>query len=100
MFLGIIFIIFQTLFVFNEAILKPLVQSENDYTHKTIINEKNPSQYVLFWKLIGNDEIQFEIHCKTNGWVGMGISSISGMEGADLVMGWIKDGVAVLKVKY
>ncbi len=74
-----------------------LVPSE-DYTHKLIVDEENPNQFVLFWKMINDDEIQFEAHCKSNGWVGIGISSNGGMEGADFAIGWVKDGVAVIKV--
>ena len=86
-------------FLLNDGSLNPLFPSENDYTHKLIVDEDNPSQYVLFWKMINDDEIQFEAHCRTNGWLGLGISSNSGMEGADLAIGWVKDGVAVLKVR-
>lgn len=61
--------------------LKPLVPSEADYTNSIIVDEYQPEQYQLFWKLLGKDEIQFEFHCKTNGWVGLGISSNGGMAG-------------------
>ena len=77
-------------FLLNDGSLNPLFPSENDYTHKLIVDEDNPSQYVLFWKMINDDEIQFEAHCRTNGWLGLGISSNSGMEGADLASGWVK----------
>ncbi len=69
-----------------------------DYTHKLIVDDENPNQFVLFWKMINDDEIQFEAHCKSIGWVGIGISSNGGMEGADFAIGWVKDGVAVIKV--
>ena len=55
----------------------------------------------MFWKLLDTDEIQFEIHVKTIGWVGFGISKNrhNAMEGADIVMGWVNNDVAILKVK-
>ena len=35
---------------------------------------------------------------KTNGWVGMGVSPNGGMIGADMFVGWVKDGVATITV--
>ena len=62
--------------------LEPLVPSE-DYTHSLDVDEDRPSQYLVLWKLVNKDEIQFEIHVKTNGWIGMGISPNGGMAGND-----------------
>lgn len=64
----------------SEPVLSPLVPSE-DYTHVEVVNEDDPSQYQIFWKLINEDEIQFELHCKTTGWVGFGLSPNGGMAG-------------------
>ena len=61
--------------------LNPLVPSEDDYTHSLTVDEENPNQYQIMWKLINNDEIQFELHCKTTGWVGIGFSSTGSMKG-------------------
>jgi hypothetical protein len=61
--------------------LKPLVPSEDGYTGSIIVDEYNPEQYQMFWKLLSKTEIQFELHCKTNGWVGWGISNNGGMTG-------------------
>ncbi len=61
--------------------LKPLVPSEDGYSSSIIVDEDNPEQYQIFWKLLGKSEIQFELHCKTNGWVGWGISNNGGMTG-------------------
>jgi hypothetical protein len=77
----ILIALFNT-FVLNEAAFKPLVASE-DYTHQLIVDDEAPEQYQLFWKMVNDDEIQFEIHCKTTGWVGMGISPNGGMGGTD-----------------
>ncbi len=90
--------IFLNNFLQNEATLQALVPSE-DYTHALEIDEDNPQQYLLLWKMINSSEIQFEVHCKTKGWLGFGISSTGGMGGADIVIGWVKNGEAVLKVK-
>ena len=60
--------------------LQPLVPSE-DYTHSLVVDEDEPEKYQVLWKLTNNDEIQFEVHAKTLGWVGMGISPNGGMPG-------------------
>ena len=96
----VLFVLFTTLgsfFVLSDAKLDALVPSEN-YTHKIVVDEDQPLQYVMLWKLLDGNEIQFEVHCKTTGWVGLGLSSNGGMEGADLTIGWVKNGTAVLKV--
>ena len=65
------------------------------------MNDDDPTQYVIFWKLINdNDEIQFEVHCRTTGWVGLGFSPNGGMAGSDVVIGWVKDGQAYLRVLF
>ena len=65
--------------MFKKNELKPLVPSEV-YKHTTVLDEDNKDQYVLFWNY-DDDEIQFEIHCNTTGWVGLGISPNGGMKG-------------------
>jgi hypothetical protein len=78
--------------------LKP---SEN-YTHSRIVDDDEPSLYQIYWKLVENDEsIQFEVHCKTLGWVGFGISPNGGMPGSDIALGWVDiKGKAHLRVIY
>jgi hypothetical protein len=71
-----------------SSALTPLKPSEN-YTHFLDADQQNPSQYVLYWKLIGTDEIQFEAHCKTTGWVGIGLSPNGGMKNSDIAIGWV-----------
>ena len=63
----------------NEQ-LQPLVPSEA-YTNSLFVDENVPEQYQIFWKLINEEEIQFEVHAKTIGWVGMGLSPDGGMTG-------------------
>ena len=60
--------------------LQTLVPSET-YTHSLIVDVDEPEQYQIFWKLINEEEIQFEVHAKTIGWVGMGLSPDGGMTG-------------------
>jgi hypothetical protein len=82
------------------AALEPLKPSEN-YTNVAYIDDQNQNQYVLYWKLIGSDEIQFEAHCKTTGWVGIGLSPNGGMKGSDIAIGWVDSNKkGYLKVSY
>jgi hypothetical protein len=75
----------------------PMTPTES-YTHFADADQSNPGQYGLFWKLIGTDEIQFEVHCKSTGWVGLGLSSNGGMAGSDIAIGWVANNKAHLKV--
>ena len=43
--------------------IQPLVPTE-DYPNTIVVDENNPNQYLLLWKLINQDEIQFEAHVK------------------------------------
>ncbi len=54
----------------------------------------------LYWNVsTANKEILFTVEAKTTGWIGFGISSGQGkMKGADIVIGWVKDGKPYFKV--
>ena len=54
----------------------------------------------LYWNVsTENKEIYFTVVAQTTGWVGFGISSGQGrMAGADIVIGWVKDGKPYFKV--
>ncbi|CAH3115490.1 unnamed protein product [Porites lobata] len=53
----------------------------------------------LYWNIsTTREEIFFTVEANTTGWVGFGISSGQGkMEGADIVIGWVKDGQTFFK---
>ena len=55
----------------------------------------------LYWNVsTTNKEIYFTVEAQTTGWIGFGISSGQGkMKGADIVIGWVKDGKPYFKVK-
>jgi hypothetical protein len=46
--------------------------------------------YRLYWNFTSIDFIG-EIHCKTNGWVGFGLSPNGGMDKSDVIVGWINN---------
>jgi len=56
----------------------------------------------LYWNIsIANKEIYFTVEAQTAGWVGFGISSGQGrMAGADIVIGWVKDGKPYFKDRH
>ncbi|UJR17775.1 hypothetical protein I4U23_004673 [Adineta vaga] len=57
------------------------------YKH-TVELHKNIAQ--LWWTV--NDveqDITFELHVKTTGWIALGISPAGGMKGADIAIGWV-----------
>ena len=68
--------------------LTPLKPSES-YTHEISVDEDDDGLYQIFWKVVSN-EIYFEVHCRTTGWVGFGLSPSKGsMKGADIAIGWV-----------
>ena len=52
---------------------------------------------MLYWKY-DNESITLEIHGQTLGYVGFGLSQSGGMEGADIAIGWVKNGEVMIKV--
>lgn len=65
--------------------------SEN-FDRDVILDSKSLNgQYRLFWKIVG-DEIIFEAHVATLGWLGLGFSPTGGMTGSDIVVGGVKNG--------
>ena len=73
----------------SSKALSPLKPSE-PYTHTASIDEDDLDLYRLYWKPT-NETIQFEIHCRTTGWVGLGFSQNGDMAGSDIVIGWVDD---------
>ena len=53
--------------------------------------------YHMFWKS-DSSTITIEVHVAVKGWVGFGISPNGGMTNADIVIGYVKDGVAYFSV--
>ena len=64
-----------------------IVTTEN-YTHDSILDKDQ--NYVLFWKY-NTTHVTFEVHVKTRGYVGFGISSDGQMSPADVVVGWVAE---------
>lgn len=56
----------------------------------------------LYWNVsIESKEIFFTVEANTTGWIGFGISSGQGkMKGADIVIGWVKDGRSYFQDRY
>lgn len=56
----------------------------------------------LYWNVdAAKKEISFTVEAQTTGWVGFGISTGQGkMKGADIVIGWVKDGKAHFKDRH
>ena len=46
--------------------------------------------YTLYWEF-NNTHVTFEVHVKTLGYVGFGISPNGRMRGSDVVIGWVED---------
>ena len=51
--------------------------------------ELHPGVYSVYWKY-DNDTVTFEVHARTLGYVGFGVSTNGGMAGSDIVIGWVQ----------
>ncbi|CAF1122491.1 unnamed protein product [Rotaria sp. Silwood1] len=60
------------------------------YTSYSYFIELEPNVVDLWWIVDETkQEITFELHIKTTGWIALGISPAGGMKGADIGLGWI-----------
>ncbi|XP_067141857.1 DBH-like monooxygenase protein 1 homolog [Centruroides vittatus] len=59
---------------------------------------KLDDNYEIWWST-DEDSITFQVEVATRGWVGLGISPNGGMEGSDVVIGWINNGKATFHVR-
>ena len=71
----------------------------SEYSQFAALDEE--AKVKLYWTIDSSDGvIRFAVEAETTGWVGFGISSGQGkMEGADIVIGWVKDGQAYYSVR-
>lgn len=58
------------------------------WTHAEVLDRNG--DVVLRWQP-RHQEILFRVEARTKGYVGIGFSPDGGMEGADIVMGWVDD---------
>ncbi|XP_052090829.1 DBH-like monooxygenase protein 1 homolog [Mytilus californianus] len=65
------------------------IPTERFLLHETLDHLGN---YHVFWKF-NKTHITFEVHVKTRGYFGFGISPNGKMYPSDVVVGWVKDGV-------
>ncbi|XP_067141855.1 DBH-like monooxygenase protein 1 [Centruroides vittatus] len=62
-------------------------------------HSKLDDNYEIWWST-DEDSITFQVEVATRGWVGLGISPNGGMEGSDVVIGWINNGKATFHDRY
>lgn len=53
--------------------------------------------YSVFWTP-GEEDITFEVQVRTLGYVGFGFSADGKMKGADMIIGWVRDGQVFFQV--
>ena len=73
----------------------PGVKTTESFDQAIILD--NDGNYIVFWNF-NDTHITFEVHVKTKGYVGFGISSNGNMFPADVIVGWVKDGVTHFSV--
>jgi hypothetical protein len=85
-----IILIFICSILFESICTQP--NPTTTYANKQIL--VSPDTYILYWNYNATD-ITFEIHVKSPGWAGFGISPNGEMENSDVILFWINsDGSA------
>jgi hypothetical protein len=94
--------LYCTLLVIIKIFCVATQNPSESYTYFADVGAKGlgiSNQYLLYWKLTASNVIQFELYCKSNGWVGIGVSPSGSMFGADIAIGWVSGKSAYLKVR-
>lgn len=78
----------------NTVVHRAKRDSGNSYelyqwTHAEVL-DGNKGDVVLRWQP-RHQEILFRVEARTMGYVGIGFSPDGGMQGADIVLGWVDD---------
>ena len=68
----------------------PGVKTTEPFDHAEILDKSG--NYILFWN-VNDTHVTFEVHVKTQGYVGFGFSDNGNMYPGDVIVGWVKDGV-------
>ncbi|XP_066270632.1 DBH-like monooxygenase protein 1 homolog [Branchiostoma lanceolatum] len=68
-----------------------------DFTHQASLDVLG--RFNLLWKF-DSETITFEAHAQTTGYIGLGLSPNGGMEGSDVIIGWVKDGHAFITDRF
>jgi len=86
------------LFLLHSAALQAAADLAVEHSFFAALDENQNVK--LYWNVSTKEkEINFTVEAKTTGWIGFGISSGNGkMKGADIVIGWVKDGQSYFKV--
>ncbi|CAF4000838.1 unnamed protein product [Rotaria sordida] len=64
------------------------IQPFTTYKHSTELQQGIAD---LWWTIDdAEQEIIFELHVKSTGWIGLGLSPAGGMKGADIAVGWVE----------
>lgn len=78
--------IFKLFLIALKQIVSSIEQPTALYANNATLME--PDVYLLYWNFTESDII-FEIHVKTNGWAGFGISPNGGMSSSNAIVTWI-----------
>lgn len=80
--------------------VQPVFTSQPLAAYENFI-DLSPGVFRLYWNLTNttngktNGDMIGEVHCKTDGWVGFGLSPNGGMDQSDVFIGWIDKNGAV-----
>nr|CAB3263919.1 DBH-like monooxygenase protein 1 homolog [Phallusia mammillata] len=77
----------------HEVVSRSPTPTES-FGHSVILD--TAGKIVLHWNFNAS-HITFEVHGNTRGWVGIGFSENGNMIGADIIVGWVKNGIGHLK---
>ncbi|KAK4309049.1 hypothetical protein Pmani_019308 [Petrolisthes manimaculis] len=68
-------------------------------THQSVLD--SDGAFTVFWTPdLQKNEVIWEIHARTLGWIGFGFSSNGNMAGSDFLTAWIEDGQLHLQDRY
>ncbi|XP_063608834.1 DBH-like monooxygenase protein 1 [Penaeus indicus] len=82
---------------FNATLSSLDAHAHPAHTHVSVLDPEGV--FTVFWTP-GSEEVVWEIHARTLGWIGFGFSGNGRMAGADIVTAWVADGRLFLQDRH
>ena len=83
----------------HNTTLNPLAKPKPSENFPFTEELDHDGNYFLFWDR-NDTHVTMEVHVRTHGYVGFGLSPNGNMFPADIVIGWVKDGKTYFKVVF
>lgn len=77
--------------VFSSCFLINICYAWNKFDFDNFIYLDENEEFHLLWSVLSDTKIEFALEVTSFGWIAMWFAPNGGMEGSDIVMGWVDE---------